>query len=221
MTNIELFVAELCPFAARARLVLAEKHISATEIEVDLRQKPGWFLEISPNGKVPLLRHDGKLVSEATIIAEYVEEAFSKHRLLPGQPHARAQARAWVSFADNRLYAKTEVLLHSFDSDMHGPIAAKLADDLRFLEERGLANPARTGPYLLGAEFSLADLALYPWFEQVAVLERYRSFHFPRECQRLLAWQEAVADRAAVRAVGKPAQFYLERYARLLRSATA
>lgn len=221
MTNIELFVAKLCPFAMRARLALAEKHLAATEIEIDPRQKPRWFLEISPHGKVPLLRHDDKLVWESTIIAEYVEEAFPERPLLPRQPHERAQARTWVSFADSRLYAKTETLLHSFDPDVHVRIAAQLADELRFLEERGFDKPARNGPYLLGADFSLADLALYPWFEQVAVLERHRGFRFPAECKHLRAWQEAVADREAVRAIGKPPQFYLGEYGKLLRSMTA
>ncbi len=222
MTNIELFVAKLCPFALRARLALAEKHLPTTEIEIDPRRKPSWFLQISPNGKVPLLRHDDKLVWESTVIAEYVEEAFPERALLPRQPHDRAQARTWVSFANSRLYAKTETLLHSFDPDVHARIAAQLADDLRLLEERGFANrSAGNGPYLLGAEFSLADLALYPWFEQVAVLERHRGFRFPTECKHLRAWQEAVADREAVRAIGKPPQFYLEEYGKLLRSMTA
>jgi glutathione S-transferase len=88
-------------------------------------------------------------------------------------------------------------------------------------EERAFASQPDSGPYLLGAEFTLADLALYPWFEQIAVLERYRRFRFPVECESLVAWQQAVANRDGVRAVGKPPQFYLDGYGRLLRSVAA
>jgi glutathione S-transferase len=213
MSNLELFVSRLCPFAARARLALAEKQLAFDEVEIDLGQKPEWFVKISPNGKVPLLRHDDRLVWESPVIAEYLEEVFPAHPLLPSEPERRATARAWVSFADSRLYARTETLLHSFDPDLHLRIAAQLADDLRFLEKRG--------PYLLGGEFSLADLALYPWFEQVAVLEQHRNFRFPTECTRVIAWQQAVANRAAARTVGKSPQFYLDGYRRLLESMTA
>ena len=215
MTNIELFVASLCPFAARARLALAEKELTATEIEIDLRQRPDWFLQISPHGKVPLLRHDGRLVWQSAVIAEYLEETFPAHPLLPRQPERRAAARAWVSFADSHLYARTEALLHSFDQHLYVRLAAQLVDDLHVLEEQALAGQSDDSPYLLGAELSLADIALYPWFEQMAVLERFRGFRFPAECTRLIAWQRAVASRDAVRAIGKPVQFYLDGYARL------
>jgi glutathione S-transferase len=215
MTDVELFVARLCPFAARARLVLAEKQLTANEVEIDLWRKPDWFLQMSPHGKVPLLRHDGRLVWESTVIAEYLEETFPAHPLLPTQPERRAAARAWVNFADSRLYATTGQLLHSFDRSMYVRLAAQLVDDLHVLEEVAFTGQSDASPYVLGTEFSLADVALYPWFEQVAVLERLRGFHFPTDCRRLLAWQRAVSNRDAVRATGKPPQFYLDGYERL------
>jgi glutathione S-transferase len=221
MSNLELFVSRLCPFAARARLALAEKQLAFDEVEIDLRQKPKWFVKISPNGKVPVLRHDDRVIWESSVIAEYLEEVFPAHPLLPSEPERRAIARVWVSFADSRLYARTETLLHSFDPDLHLRIAAQLADDLRFVEKQGFARQSANGPYLLGDEFSLADLALYPWFEQIAVLEQHRGFRFPTECTRLITWQQAVAKRDGVRAAGKSPQFYLDGYRRLLESMTA
>jgi hypothetical protein len=38
----------------------------------------------------------------------------------------------------------------------------------------------------------------------------------PPECHRLTAWREAVTAREAVQAIGKPPEFYLEAYRRLL-----
>ena len=215
MTNIELFISALCPFAARARLVLAEKQLACNEVEIDLRRKPDWFLQMSPHGKVPLLHHDGRLVWESAVIAEYLEEVFPAQPLLPKDPARRAQARAWANFADSRLYAKTAALLHSFDGNLYVRLAAQIVDDLHTLEEQAFAGQTNDGPYVLGTEFSLADVALYPWFEQVAVLERFRGFRCPIDCTRLLAWQRTMADRKAVRAVSKPTKFYLDGYAQL------
>jgi glutathione S-transferase len=219
MTQIELYTARLCPFAMRVRLALAEKGVQASEIEIDPQNKPAWFVEMSPNGKVPLLRHGANLVWESAVICEYLDEVCSGVALLPQDPYARAQARIWVKFADDRLYARTEALLHSFDRSHHAAITAELADSLRVVEREAFAGAMREGPYWLGAEFSLADLAFYPWFEQVCVLGKYFGLQIPDECHRLRAWKEAVAARETVKTIGKPPEFYLAAYGRLLAAA--
>ena len=75
MAPIELYTAQLCPFAMRARLALAEKSVQAREIEIDPRNKSAWFLEMSPHGKVPLLRHGANLIWESAVICEYTAAA--------------------------------------------------------------------------------------------------------------------------------------------------
>jgi glutathione S-transferase len=219
MDHIELFTAELCPFAMRVRLALAEKDVPAREIEIDPRNKPDWFLKIAPHGQVPLLRHDGKLVWESPVICEYLDEAFPMRRLLPQACYERAEARMWIAFADARLYASTRRLLYSTDPVLRASILAELADALRVLESR---TPAfcKERPYLLGAKVTLADLALYPWFEQAAVLERYFGFQIS-EYRGLAVWQEAIALRDSAKAIGKPPGFYLEAYGRLFAARAA
>jgi glutathione S-transferase len=219
MDHIELFTAELCPFAMRVRLALAEKDVPAREIEIDPRNRPDWFLKIAPHGQVPLLRHDGKLVWESSVICEYLDEAFPVRRLLPGACHERAEARMWITFADARLYASTRRLLYSTDPVLRASILAELADALRVLEGRAPAF-CKERPYLLGAKVTLADLALYPWFEQAAVLERYFGFQIS-EYRGLAAWQEAISLRDSVKAIGKPPGFYLEAYGRLFAARAA
>jgi glutathione S-transferase len=216
MKQIELFTAILCPFALRVRLALAEKGLRAREIEIDLRDKPAWFVEMTPHGKVPVLRHGARLVWESAVICEYLDEAFPGPRLLPDDPYERARARLWIRFADTRLYARTEALLHSRDRSLHAAIIDELAESLRLLEHQALATPRQQGHYWLGPELSLADLTFHPWFEQLSVLERHFGFQVPAECHRLMAWRRTVAGRESVRTIGKPAEFYLEAYGRLL-----
>jgi hypothetical protein len=46
----------LCPFAQRVRTLLEHKRVDYEIKFVDLRNKPEWFLKLSPLGKVPLLQ---------------------------------------------------------------------------------------------------------------------------------------------------------------------
>jgi glutathione S-transferase len=213
MSTIELYGSSLCPFAQRVRLALAEKGLAAAEIEIDPRNKSANFLALSPIGKVPLLVHGGVHVWESAVINEYLDDAFPKHPLLPQTPAQRAVARIWISFADLKLYEPTHRLLLCIDPDIQGKIAQQLSDELRFVETHALA--VHDGPYWLGDAFTLADIAFFPWFEQLAVLERFRLFRMPAECGRILAWREAVARRQGVRLAARSSDFYVQGYARL------
>ena len=52
----------------RARLVLAAKGIEYERVNINLKDKPEWFLELNPLGKVPVIEHpDGKVIYESAI----------------------------------------------------------------------------------------------------------------------------------------------------------
>lgn len=56
MPTFELISNYLCPYTQRAAIQLAEKGIAYERVYIDLANKPEWFLQVSPLGKVPLLR---------------------------------------------------------------------------------------------------------------------------------------------------------------------
>jgi glutathione S-transferase len=194
---------------------LSEKKVPFKLIEIDLQNKPANFGEISPFGKVPVLKHGEHRVWESAIINEYLEELFPTPPLFPKDPMQRAQARIWINFADAQLFATTHKLLLSQDPLQQAENVRKLTESLRFIEQEGLQKLS-AGPYWLGEEISLVDLTYYPWFEQVAVLEHFRGFQFPGGLDRLKKWWETVANRELVQAIAKSQEFYLEHYARLL-----
>ncbi|MBW4622540.1 MAG: glutathione S-transferase family protein [Cyanosarcina radialis HA8281-LM2] len=215
MSEIEIYSAVLCPFAHRSRLTLLEKGIPFKAIEIDLQNKPANFAEISPYGKVPVLKHGNNRVWESAIVNEYLDETFPEPPLLPKTPMQRAEARIWINFADTRLFATTGKLLYSRDPQPQTAVLQELAEHLQFIEHQGLAKMSDSGPYWLGKELSLVDLTFYPWFEQLAVLEHFRGFQLPPGLDRLKQWWETVAERESVRSIAKSPEFYLERYARL------
>ena len=51
---------KLCPYVQRAVIALNEKGVPFERIDIDLANKPDWFLKISPLGKVPVLLVDDR-----------------------------------------------------------------------------------------------------------------------------------------------------------------
>ncbi len=61
----------------------------------------GWFKKINPRGQVPALDHDGKIITESTVICEYLEDVFPDVKpLRPKDPYLIAQMRMWTKWVD-------------------------------------------------------------------------------------------------------------------------
>lgn len=64
-------------------------------------QHSDWFKKINPRGQVPALDHDGKIVTESTVICEYLEDVFpDTNPLRPEDPYKRAEMRVWTKWVD-------------------------------------------------------------------------------------------------------------------------
>jgi glutathione S-transferase len=63
-------------------------------------QHEPWFVRINPSGQVPVLIHDGLVITESTVINEYVDEAFPDVPLRPSDAYGRARMRVWTKFVD-------------------------------------------------------------------------------------------------------------------------
>ncbi len=60
-----------------------------------------WFKAINPNGQVPALDHDGAIITESTVICEYLEDCFpDQNPLRPADPLGRAEMRKWTKWVD-------------------------------------------------------------------------------------------------------------------------
>jgi glutathione S-transferase len=85
-------------------LALYEKGIEWEHQFVDPRkfeQHSDWYKKINPRGQVPALDHDGRIVTESTVICEYLEDVFpDQNPLRPADPYNRAQMRVWTKWVD-------------------------------------------------------------------------------------------------------------------------
>ena len=102
MPKLTLISHYLCPYVQRAAIALAEKGVPFERVYIDLANKPDWFREISPLGKVPLLKvahEDGRetVIFESAVILEYLEETLP-NPLHPADPLERARHRGWIEY---------------------------------------------------------------------------------------------------------------------------
>jgi glutathione S-transferase len=213
--ELKLYTFKLCPFAHRVRLMLAEKGLAAEPIEIDLKNKPAAFVSLSPTGRVPLQMHGSRRIWESAVILEYLDETFPEPRLMPADPTDRATVRLWIDFANTRLFAPTHRLIFERDEEQRRIQVRQMEGAVGHLEHEGLCR-RDNGPYLLGEQFTLADIALYPWFEQLATFERFSTFRMPPKFIGVRAWMAAVAARPAVKQCSQADDWYEANYRRYL-----
>src|SRR6201987_4475175 len=94
---LKLVSHKLCPYVQRAVIALTEKGVAFERIDIDLANKPDWFLKISPLGKTPVLLVGDHAIFESAVILEYLEETAARP-LHPSDALRRAQTRAFIEF---------------------------------------------------------------------------------------------------------------------------
>lgn len=108
-----LYHVPLSPFCRKVRLVLTEKKIEVELVEERYWERDADFLRRNPAGKVPVLRYDGRTMSESGAICEYLEEVLPDPPLLPKDPWGRFEARRLVAWFDDKFHAEvTQRLLY-------------------------------------------------------------------------------------------------------------
>jgi GST-like protein len=156
------------------------------------------FLAISPNNKIPAIvdedegREPLKLFESGAILIYLAEKT---GRLLAPSGPERAKTLEWLhwqiggldptlsQFGHFALFSKEKIpaVLDRFSNE---------ADRLLGVMDRRLGET----PYLGGENYSIADIAAYPWASGATVLLNEKVAQKPR----LLAWLETIGKRPAV-----------------------
>jgi glutathione S-transferase len=214
MSTVQLYFAKGSTFSQRTRVVLLEKGIEFTPIEIDLQNKPAEFTQVSRYGKVPAIKHGDVEIYESAIINEYLDEVFPEPPLLPRDPAAKAVARIWIDYANTRLVPGFNKLLRGKDATEQEEGRKEFTESLLYLEQEGLSKRL-SGQYLLGDKLSLVDISFYPWFERLPLLQHFRNF-VPSETPRLQEWWNVLRERESIKAVENPTSYYIERFSKIL-----
>jgi glutathione S-transferase len=193
---LKLISHKLCPYVQRAVIALTEKGVSFERIDIDLANKPDWFLAISPLGKTPVLQVGDRAIFESAVILEYLEETQPKP-LHPDDALTRAEHRAWIEFGSTVLndiagfYAAQDEAIFSAK-------IAQLQQRFARLESRVAASP-----WFGGESFSLVDAVFGPVFRYFDVFDDIADFGILAGKPKLARWRNSLAARPSVRnAVG-------------------
>ena len=193
MNDLELVSHPLCPYVQRAAIALAEKGVPFRRTDIDLADKPAWFLAISPLGKVPLLRAQGAVLFESTAIVEYLEDTQAPP-LHPADALRRAQHRGWIEFGSGMLADIWNFYVAEHEETMRAKAAV-----LRRKFER-IESVLVDGPYFEGRDFTLVDAVFAPVLRYFDVFDRIADFGVLAGLPKLAAWRRALAERPSVRA---------------------
>jgi len=190
--SITLITHTLCPYVQRSVILLTEKQVPFERVDIDLSQKPDWFLKMSPLGKVPVLVH-GQLepIFESAVICEYLDEV-TPGQLHPDDAAEKARHRAWIEFGSE--------MLNEIGRLYNAPSLALYEASKEKLEERwhSLANALgqHPGRFFAGDQFTLVDAVFGPIFRYFNVLDTLDDFNMPVVIQ---SWRDQLSQRPSVR----------------------
>jgi glutathione S-transferase len=186
----ELISFKVCPFVQRSAIILNEKHVDYTTTYIDLKNRPDWFADVSPLGKVPVLRVGDTVVFESAVIAEYIDECFPPS-LHPSDLLEKAKHRAWVEFASN-ITMNMFAMLKATNKDDFDCLKAKVAEQLQQVEQAIDAD----GPYFSGKDFALVDAAYAPVFSRLILVDNVHKLNL--FTKRITHWAEHLLQRESV-----------------------
>jgi glutathione S-transferase len=196
--TFQLISFDLWPYVQRSVITLLEKGAAHEITYIDLADKPQWFLDLSPTGKVPVLRVGEDRLFESAVINEYLDEVTGAPRLLPQEPLEKAQARMWIEYI-GALGGPVYRMMVDADEAATRKDAATLNGMLGRLENE------LVGPLWAGEEFSLVDSAAAPFLMRIAWMEALvPDLGITRGLPKVARWMEALLSRPAVRGSVKP-----------------
>jgi glutathione S-transferase len=98
--------------AQKVRIALKEKGVEAKENVLTLQgdQNDPAYIKLNPNGVVPTLVHDGKVIIESSLILYYIDDAFPEPPLMPKAPVARHRVRLYNKLIDEYVHNSCTIM---------------------------------------------------------------------------------------------------------------
>ncbi|HEX3838274.1 MAG TPA: glutathione S-transferase family protein [Steroidobacteraceae bacterium] len=158
---LKLYHAEPVANSLKTLLSLKEKGLAFESVYIDLHrfeQHEPWFVALNPEGQVPVLEHDGQIITHTTVIGEYLEDAFpDAPSLRPHDPLGTARMRYWNKFCDEHVL--NYVSMHGWHRMVSAIARSVEAGEFERLMERIPLHEQREKWRNARSGFSEADLA--------------------------------------------------------------
>lgn len=182
----------LCPYVQRSIITLEEKNIPYSRIDIDLAQKPAWFEQKSPMGKVPILIVDDiHTLFESAVICEYLDE-ITAGTLHPADSLDKASHRAWIEFGSSLLNNIANLYNAKSKSSFH-LIHTELQKKFR-----GIEGELSGMSFFSGENFHLIDAVYGPIFRYFDVFDTFTSLHTFDDLPKCQIWRHSLKQRSSV-----------------------
>ncbi len=169
---MKLYISYRSSASARVRMALSLKKIPYETVAIQSdkgRFNSPEYLKLNPQGLVPALEHDGRVLVQSVAILEYLEEVYPEHPLLPKDPFARARVRALTNIvtSDIQPLENTGTIRYLREHLKHDEATQIewfnywIAKGFQALEKQ-LASSPETGRFSHGDNVTIADIALVP-----------------------------------------------------------
>ncbi|MGR9108135.1 MAG: glutathione S-transferase N-terminal domain-containing protein [Gammaproteobacteria bacterium] len=184
---ITLYSSPTGIFCHRARMVLAEKGISAETVYVDPADPPEDFLELNPYGNLPSMVDRELVLYNSRIIMEYLDERFPHPPLHPMDPVSRAKSRVIVYRVEKDWYTLLDDINRANDK--------QAAKSRKLLRDSLVASASifAAKPFFMGDEFSLIDCALAPLLWRLPGL----GVELPKQAAAVSAYANRIFERSS------------------------
>jgi glutathione S-transferase len=90
----------ISPFVRKVMVFLAEKGVPYEHEDVNPFSPPDGFREVSPLGRIPAFRHDGRVVNDSSVICRYIERLHPAPAFYPSDPYQSARAEWLEEYMD-------------------------------------------------------------------------------------------------------------------------
>ncbi|XP_041866470.1 glutathione S-transferase omega-1-like [Melanotaenia boesemani] len=193
--HIRLYSMRFCPFAERTRLVLNAKGIKYDTININLKEKPEWFLEKNPLGLVPTLETpDGDVIYESPITCDYLDEVYPEKKLLPSSPYGKAQQKMMLEHFSKVIPYYYKITAGRGKGEDVSGLEVELKEKFVKLNEDLMKKKTK---FFGGDSITMIDYMMWPFFERVELLEMKSPLEDTPELKK---WIERMLQDPAVKA---------------------
>ncbi|ESO06641.1 hypothetical protein HELRODRAFT_151008, partial [Helobdella robusta] len=164
--KVRVYSMRFCPYAQRARMILKYYNVPHEIVNINLKDKPAWFLQKNASGTVPVLEHNERIITESVICCEYLDERYGQNKLLTRESYTRAKQKMMIEkFNKARKGSINYTICKSISVEDFRDLKQQFEEVLQPFEE-SLQNKFFGGdePYFL-------DFLIWPWFERFPALE--------------------------------------------------
>jgi glutathione S-transferase len=198
---LTLYYHPLSTYSQRVRIVLLEKKISATLVEVDLFARAQFlpdYVAKNPYSRVPAIEEDGWVLYESTAILEYLESTRPSSPLLPAAPRERAGVAMHMKLCDLEFAGPARDILvpkRFLPEERWKPEKMQRAKERIGRHLSILESQVQGHCYLVGDRFTLADVCYAPFLRFLAMMEMTPG-------PATGAWAGRVLERSSVKETG-------------------